>query len=147
MAIALGHVRHVGATTERPWTRRLIIGVALGWLGLFLLLPLLTVFVEATRQGLAAFIEAIVEPDALAAIRRQTFDGILLDANLHGRSSAPVADALLDRAVPYLLVTGYGSHEEDPPAFKAAPRIAKPFTLEDLANGMTAAFGVSQACR
>ena len=85
--------------------------------------------------------------DALAAIRQQTFDGILLDANLHGRSSAPVADALLDRAVPYLLVTGYGSHEEDPPAFKAAPRITKPFTLEDLANGMTAAFGVSQACR
>ena len=74
MAIALPaavppRAARIAATSERPWARRLIIGLALAWLGLFLLLPLLTVFIEATRQGLAAFAETIVEPDALAAIR------------------------------------------------------------------------------
>ena len=39
------------------------------WLALFLLLPLLSVFAEALRQGLGAYFTAIVEPDAMAAIR------------------------------------------------------------------------------
>ncbi|HMR29619.1 MAG TPA: sulfate ABC transporter permease subunit CysW [Geminicoccaceae bacterium] len=69
MATALRALPRIDATGERPWTRRLVIALALAWLGLFLLLPLATVFVEATRQGLGAFVEAIVEPDALAAIR------------------------------------------------------------------------------
>jgi len=69
MAIALHPGARIAATAESPLTRGIIIGLALVWLGLFLLLPLITVFVEATRQGLAAFLEAIVEPDAMAAIR------------------------------------------------------------------------------
>ena len=42
---------------------------ALAFLGLFLLLPLAAVFVEALRQGLGAYLAGITEPDALAAIR------------------------------------------------------------------------------
>ena len=59
MAIALPRPSRIDATAERPWARRLVIALALGWLGLFLLLPLVTVFVEATRQGLGAFALAI----------------------------------------------------------------------------------------
>lgn len=44
-------------------------GVALGFLCIFLLLPLLTVFVEALSKGLGPFLEALAEPDALSAIR------------------------------------------------------------------------------
>ena len=69
MATALRAIPRFAATTERPWTRGIVIILALAWLGLFLLLPLITVFAAATRQGLGAFVEAIVEPDALAAIR------------------------------------------------------------------------------
>ena len=69
MATALRAIPRFAATTERPWTRGIVIILALAWLGLFLLLPLITVFAEAPRQGLGAFVEAIVEPDALAAIR------------------------------------------------------------------------------
>ena len=57
------------ATDERPWVRRLLIGAALAFLVLFLLMPLIAVFAEALSHGLAAFGAAIREPDALAAIR------------------------------------------------------------------------------
>ena len=46
-----------------------LIGVALGFLCIFLLLPLLTVFAEALSKGLGPFLEALAEPDALSAIR------------------------------------------------------------------------------
>jgi sulfate transport system permease protein len=46
-----------------------LIVLALGFLLLFLFLPLITVFVEAFRRGFAAYFEAITEPDALAAMR------------------------------------------------------------------------------
>lgn len=43
--------------------------LALGFMGLFLLLPLAAVFTEALRQGLNAYLESLREPDAWAAIR------------------------------------------------------------------------------
>jgi sulfate transport system permease protein len=54
---------------EQRTTRRWLIGIAVAFLALFLLLPLAAVFVEAFRHGLAAYLEALAEPDALAAIR------------------------------------------------------------------------------
>ncbi|PTQ10117.1 sulfate ABC transporter permease subunit CysW [Sphingomonas oleivorans] len=57
------------ATAESPIARIALIGVALVFLFLFLLLPLLAVFAEALRNGLQPFLEAIVEPDAWSAIR------------------------------------------------------------------------------
>ena len=56
-------------TTERPATRALLIGIAIVFLAVFLLLPLVTVFAEALSRGLGTFIEAITDSDALAAIQ------------------------------------------------------------------------------
>ncbi|MFT4191744.1 MAG: sulfate ABC transporter permease subunit CysW [Comamonas sp.] len=56
-------------TTESPWVRRILIGIALVFLALFLVLPLLTVFTEALRKGWEAYLSAIDEPDAWSAIR------------------------------------------------------------------------------
>ena len=56
-------------TTEAPWVRRTLIGVALFFLLLFLVLPLAAVFTEALRKGAGAYLEALKEPDAWAAIR------------------------------------------------------------------------------
>ncbi len=56
-------------TVDRPAIRALLIATALAFIGIFLLLPLLAVFVEAFRQGLGAYLAGITEPDALAAIR------------------------------------------------------------------------------
>ena len=56
-------------TTESPWLRRTLIGTALLFMALFLLVPLLSIFVEAFRQGLQVYWAAITEPDALSAIK------------------------------------------------------------------------------
>lgn len=46
----------------------LLVAISLAFLCLFLFLPLITVFVEAGARGWQAYREAILEPDALAAI-------------------------------------------------------------------------------
>lgn len=46
-----------------------LIGVALGFLALFLLLPLVLVFTQALAKGLPAYLQALREPDALSAAR------------------------------------------------------------------------------
>ncbi|CAB3722339.1 MULTISPECIES: sulfate ABC transporter permease subunit CysW [Achromobacter] len=55
--------------TEPRWVRGVLLFIALGFLALFLLVPLAAVFAEAFRKGWALYLEAIVEPDAWAAIR------------------------------------------------------------------------------
>ncbi|KQZ98773.1 sulfate ABC transporter permease subunit CysW [Achromobacter sp. Root565] len=55
--------------TEPRWVRGILLFIALGFLALFLLVPLAAVFAEAFRKGWALYLDAIVEPDALAAIR------------------------------------------------------------------------------
>lgn len=62
-------IPHRNATGEPLRVRSLLIGGALFYLLVCLLMPLLAVFVEALRDGGAAYAEAIREPDALAAIR------------------------------------------------------------------------------
>jgi len=57
------------ATEEPAWVRRLLIGLALGFLALFLVLPLTVVLWSAFEKGLQVWYEAITEPDAAASIR------------------------------------------------------------------------------
>ncbi len=56
-------------TTESPAVRWLLTVLALGFMGLFLVLPLAAVFVEALKAGWGAYWAALKEPDALAAMR------------------------------------------------------------------------------
>ncbi len=62
-------LRGPSVTTEKPWVRLTLIVISVIFLVLFLLLPLAAVFVEAFRAGLSAYFAAIIEPDALAAIK------------------------------------------------------------------------------
>ena len=57
------------ATREAPWVKGLILGLSLTFFAVFLLLPLVAVFVEALRKGLETYWLALVEPDALSAIK------------------------------------------------------------------------------
>ena len=54
---------------EPRWVRWLLIVVAMGFLILFLLVPLGVVFVKAFEEGAGAWIAAVTEPDARAAVR------------------------------------------------------------------------------
>jgi sulfate/thiosulfate transport system permease protein len=69
--------------TEPPLVRWGLTLVALVFLALFLVLPLVTVFVEAFGSGMSAYLDAIREPDALAAWQLTlTAAAIAVPANL-----------------------------------------------------------------
>jgi len=57
------------ATTESAATRWILTAIALTFLAVFLFLPLLAVFVEAFKKGADVYLAALVEPDALSAIK------------------------------------------------------------------------------
>jgi sulfate transport system permease protein len=57
------------ATTEKPWVRWALIGVAVGFLLIFLLMPLIIVFFEAFSKGIGTYFGAITEKDSLSAIK------------------------------------------------------------------------------
>ena len=61
--------RAQSGTTEPAWVRWTLLAIALGFMFLFLVLPLAAVFTEALRKGFDAYFEALREPDAWAAIR------------------------------------------------------------------------------
>jgi sulfate transport system permease protein len=57
------------ATREAPWVRVVLLTLALGFMALFLVLPLAAVFAEALRKGLGPWWAALQEPEAWSAIR------------------------------------------------------------------------------
>jgi DNA-binding response OmpR family regulator len=71
-----------------------------------------------------------VEP-GLALAAAEQLDGALLDINLAGQLCYPIVDVLVQRGVPVAFLTGYGDAAL-PPAYRAMPRLSKPFQLRDL---------------
>ncbi|MGO9585924.1 MAG: sulfate ABC transporter permease subunit CysW [Limisphaerales bacterium] len=57
-------------TAEPPFVRRLLIGVALVFLGLFLFVPLAAVFAEAFAKGIGFYLHTFDDVDTVAAIKR-----------------------------------------------------------------------------
>ncbi|SFF44575.1 sulfate transport system permease protein [Fontimonas thermophila] len=94
------------AITEPAWVRWSLILVALLFLLGFLLLPLVTVFVEALRNGWSAYLAALTEPDALAAIRLTLLTAaIAVTANLIFGLAAAWAIAKFEFRGKSLLIT------------------------------------------
>ena len=54
---------------EGPLTRALLLAVALVFLGLMLIAPLLVVFVEAFSRGIGVYIDALMMPDTMSALQ------------------------------------------------------------------------------
>ena len=54
--------------TEPAWARRIVMGIALAFLGAFLVVPLVAVFVEALRRGVGAYLNSLADGAALHAI-------------------------------------------------------------------------------
>ena len=61
--------RFRSAREDSPVLRFVLSALAVGFIGLFLVLPLVLVFAEALSQGFGFAFSAIEDPDALAAIR------------------------------------------------------------------------------
>ncbi len=57
------------ATREAPWVRWTLLTLGLGFFALFLILPLVAVFTEALRKGFDVYLAALIEEDAVSAIK------------------------------------------------------------------------------
>lgn len=75
---------------------------------------------------------------ALIMVRDTIFDVAMLDVNLAGQPSFPVADALRERGIPYLFATGYGV-QGIAEAYRSVPVLQKPFRERDLDEALRAA--------
>ncbi|MBV8612228.1 MAG: response regulator [Acetobacteraceae bacterium] len=73
--------------------------------------------------------------EALAKARAPDIDLAVVDVNLAGAMSYPVARALRARGVPLVFTTGYG-RVGVPEELRAAPVLAKPFQQEQLGQAM-----------
>ncbi len=85
--------------------------------------------------GTLASAQALVDDD---------IDLALLDVNLDGEHSYPLANRLHERAVPFAFLTGYDQWAL-PPAYRDVPRLDKPFDLAHLIRQLTAIALVGQA--
>lgn len=71
---------------------------------------------------------AVSVDEACAHAREGGFDAALLDCNLQGEKSWPVADLLAERAIPFVFATG-GITDDLPTSHASRPTLAKPFTI------------------
>ena len=66
------------------------------------------------------------------------FDIAILDVNLHGQRTIPIAQALIDRRKPFVFATGYGATSL-PAQMEGVPILHKPFQQHDLEQALRAA--------
>jgi CheY-like chemotaxis protein len=100
--------------------------------------PVIAMVAEDILQELGA---EIVGPaahldEALELVRSANVDLALLDVNLNGKMSLPVAEQLRARAVPYVFATGYGDAGAVGLGLDA-PVVQKPYTQEDIEEALT----------
>lgn len=81
--------------------------------------------------GCVAIGPAVSVSQALATIAAQPIDAAVLDLNLSGELSYPVADALAMRGVPYFFLSGYDA-KSIRAGYEAVPALQKPLHRSDL---------------
>jgi DNA-binding response OmpR family regulator len=74
---------------------------------------------------------------ALRAVETECFDVALLDVNLNGEMSYPIAECLERRRAPFLFMSGYDFLADS--AGRPWPHLAKPFKLVELEAAMVRA--------
>ena len=77
--------------------------------------------------------------DAIALAQSVEIDGALLDLNLSGRESYPVADILRARDIPFIFLSGYDSGYLRA-EYAAAPHLQKPYTSDVLRSLLITTF-------
>jgi CheY-like chemotaxis protein len=77
--------------------------------------------------------------EALARAEAGGFDIALLDINLNGDASTPVATLLATRATPFVFTTGYGMAPGR--EFAGTPLVAKPYRADQLGLAIARALG------
>jgi CheY-like chemotaxis protein len=81
--------------------------------------------------GCTSVTSAATVDKALALTNAQVFDAAILDINLNGHDSHPVAEALTARGVPFVYSTGNTDHGSTN-GYSGRPVLKKPFRFEEL---------------
>lgn len=76
---------------------------------------------------------------ALALLKHNSFDAAMLDVNLHGEKSYPIAEALAVLGVPFLFSTGY-DETEGRSSFVGRPVLRKPYLQDNLVAALSGLF-------
>ena len=84
-----------------------------------------------SELGYAVTAQAAKIAEALAAVNSTDIDVAILDVNLSGETTGPVAEALAARGTPFVFATGYGEHGL-PAQFRDRPLLKKPFQIDGL---------------
>lgn len=91
--------------------------------------------------GFATVEIAATNRQALEALMRSNVRVAVLDVNLGSETSAPVAQELRSRGIPFAIATGYGNSRHVPQELADSPIIAKPYTSAGLAAALREALG------
>ena len=92
-------------------------------------------FLDALGHSVAATADSVAS--AQDAIATTTVDAAILDLNLRGgETSAPIADALAERGIPFLFATG-GSGDGIPDRHAGRPTVGKPFTMDAIEQALS----------
>jgi CheY-like chemotaxis protein len=83
-------------------------------------------FLDTLGYRLHGLATSLAEGCAMAG--QGGFDGAILDCNLRGEKSWPIAEVLHGRGIPFVFATG-GNADDVPTAFAHRPSLAKPFTI------------------
>jgi DNA-binding response OmpR family regulator len=89
--------------------------------------------------GFSGVEHAATEDDALKHISDAGWDAAVVDANLDGRSIEAVADALFERGIPFVIVTGY-ARESLPERLGGITVVEKPFRPKTLVDAVSSLF-------
>lgn len=65
----------------------------------------------------------------------EQIDSAVLDVNVHGVLSYPVARSLAERSIPFIFATGYGDRSH-PPEFASVPTVSKPYGTEEIREAL-----------
>lgn len=96
---------------------------------------LVAMFIEDTIRDLGHDVlgPAMRLETALDAAENEDFDFAVLDINLAGKTSFPVADRLRERQIPFMFASGYGAAGLTDP-YRGSPIVQKPFSPERMAE-------------
>jgi CheY-like chemotaxis protein len=78
--------------------------------------------------------------EAMEKARSLAFDVAILDINLNGEHTFPIAQTVADRGLAFVFATGYGSGNL-PPSLRHVPVLQKPFQQHDVERALRAALG------
>jgi len=114
-------------TMNRPFSNRRVLLVEDEMLVAWLIEDMLA------ELGCAVIGPASSVNQAVAMIDAEAVDAAVLDLNLNGQMSYPVADALAAHGVPFIISTGYDK-DTLPDDYRACPVLQKPFQRSELSD-------------